>query len=213
MKKISKIIFIILSIILIKLVTTFTINEVIIRNYNNNIYNSFLIKFLYLLNFDQSYIAYYNEGNILYKTEEYDIAIEKYKKALEKNPPQNLVCDIRINLSLSMIKQIDSYDYTITYNQLEEAKNNLYNNNCASPIDDNGYSQNAEILEEEIKNLQEEISNPSNTNPPNNKKEEENYSNIEKKLKEINKEANANRQIDMSFYENMWNGSYLEKKW
>ena len=62
MKKILKIIFIILLIILIKLILSFSINEIIILNYNNKVYNKTLIKILYILNFNQPYIAYYNEG-------------------------------------------------------------------------------------------------------------------------------------------------------
>lgn len=121
------------------------------RNNLNDTNNKTLVKALYLFNFNQPYIAYYNDGNILYKTEKYDQAIKKYQKALTKNPPQKRVCDIRINLSLAIIKKIDYTNYETAFNELEEAKNNLYNNNCASATDSSGNSQDAEKLEEEIK--------------------------------------------------------------
>lgn len=219
MKKILKLIFTISLIIFIKLTFIFVLNEIIILSYNNNIYNSFLVKGLYLFNFNQSYIAYYNEGNILYKKEYYDKAITKYNKAINNNPPQEKVCDIRINLSLAMIKNINSKDYKTIYNQLEDAKGNLYNNNCASPIDDNGYSKEAEKLEEEIKKLQNQLNNSSQDNSKdddnddddeNNEKDE--YSKIEDELKQNEKEANANRQSDMSRYENMGDYSYYSGK-
>ena len=84
MKKILKITLIKLLLILIKLILSFSINEIIIRNYNNSIYNSTLIKSLYILNITEPYIAYYNEGNILYKKENYKEALNKYNKALKK---------------------------------------------------------------------------------------------------------------------------------
>lgn len=216
MKKTLKILSIILSLILLRLLISFTVNEIIKINYNNNIYNSHLVKTLYLFNFNQPYIAYYNEGNILYKTEKYDDASKKYRKSLEKNPPQSKVCDIRINLSLTLIKQIDSSNYKTVYNKLEEAKNNLYINNCASETDDSGYSNDAEKLEEEIKKLQSELNSSPSSNPSNDKDKEpedkKDYSDIEEKLKEIEKDSNASRQSDMDIYENMGDYSYYSKK-
>lgn len=223
MKKILQLVLIILGIILIKLIFTFSINEIIIWNYNNNIYNTTLIKLLYPFNINQAYIVYYNDGNLLYKKEKYTEAIEKYNKAITKNPPQNKICDIRINLSLAMIKEIDnSYDYKAAYDQLEDAKNNLYNNNCANSVDSSGYSQDAEKLEEEIKELQNQLNNSSNSNKKqdneeqddNTDEEQEDYSDIEEELKEIEKQSNANRQSDMTTYENMGDYSYYSgKRW
>ncbi len=221
MKKSLKFVFIFLCIILFKFVTTYVINEVIIFNYKHNVFNSFLVKSLYIFNFSQSYVAYYNDGNILYKNDEYDSAMKKYKKAIEKKPPQNKVCDVRINLSLSIIKLIDSSNYKEAYDQLEEAKSNLYNNNCASQIDNSGYSEKAEKLEEEIKELQSQLSNSSNNSQvgtSNNENSEDGDdeidSNIEEKLKEIEKNSNASRQSSMQEYENMGSYSYYSgKKW
>jgi tetratricopeptide (TPR) repeat protein len=222
MKKILKLIFVILGIIFVKLVFTFTINEIIIWNFNNNIYNTHLIKIFYPFNFNQSYIVFYNNGNLLYKKGKYTEAIEKYKKSIDKNPPQSRICDVRINLSLSMIKEIDdTFDYKAAYDQLEDAKNNLYNNNCANAIDNSGYSQDAEKLEEEIKKLQDQLNNSTNNNKKqdnreqeNNKEEQEDYSDIEEELKEIEKQSNANRQSDMTTYENIGDYSYYSgKRW
>lgn len=162
MKKILKMLLIICIIILIKLLLSFSINEIIILNYNNKIYNSILVKTLYIFNFNESYIAYYNEGNILYQKKKYDKAIKNYYKSIEKKPPQKKICDIRINLSLSMIKNISSTDYKTIYDQLEEAKGNLYKNNCANAINNKGYSQDAEKFEEEIKKMQNELNKESN---------------------------------------------------
>lgn len=220
MKKSLKVLVIFLCVILFKFIITYTINEIIIFNYNHNVFNSFLVKSLYIFNFNQSYIAYYNDGNILYQNEKYDTAINKYRKALEKNPPQSKVCDVRINLSLSIIKQVDTSDYKTAFNQLEEAKNNLYNNNCASQMDDSGYSKDAENLEEEIKKLQNQLNNSSNDSQNDDNDDEDNNddeeidSNIEEQLKEIEKNSNSSRQSDMQDFENLGDYSYYSgKKW
>ena len=220
MKKSLKVLLIFLCAILFKFIITYTINEIIIFNYNHNVFNSFLVKSLYIFNFNQSYIAYYNDGNILYQNEKYDTAINKYRKALEKNPPQSKVCDVRINLSLSIIKQVDTSDYKTAFNQLEEAKNNLYNNNCASQMDDSGYSKDAENLEEEIKKLQNQLNNSSNDSQNDDNDDEDNNddeeidSNIEEQLKEIEKNSNSSRQSDMQDFENLGDYSYYSgKKW
>ena len=219
MKRILNVLFIILLVILIKLIIMFSLNKIIINNYNKGNYNTTLIKALYILNINQPYIAYYNEGNILYKSNNYSEAIKKYNKALEKKIPQNKVCDVRINLSLSLIKNITSTDNDIIYNDLEKAKNNLYNNKCANKDDDYGYSKNAEKLEEEIKKIQEELNEDPDNNNNKDKKDKNNDNNkkekeIEKELKKIEKKSNASRQIDLSAYENLDDFSYnTGKSW
>ena len=68
----------VLMIILVKLIMAFMVNEIIIYNYNNNIYNLNLVKSLYFLNFSQSYIAYYNDGN-LFERDDFYTVISKEK--------------------------------------------------------------------------------------------------------------------------------------
>ena len=215
MKKMIKIFFIINALILIRLISSLMINNIIKEDYKKQVYDSKLIKSLYIFNFNQPYIAYYNEGNILYNLEEYEKAKEKYEQALSKRPAKEKVCLIRVNLSLAIIKAID----TSAFNQLEEAKNNLYNNNCANPIDDSGYSKKAEQLEEEIKKLEEQLKNQTTNNNQVNK-ENKNESNkttdssVEAKLKEIEKKAYSSRQEDLTTSEELSDYSYYSgKKW
>ena len=219
MKKLLKILTIIFLVLFIKFSFTYTINEIIIYNYKNNNYNTKIIKLLYLFNFYQKYIVYYNEGNILYKTNNYEDAIKKYEIALNKKPPENKICDIRINLSLSIIKNINGDNKTEILDNLNKAKNNLYENNCANPIDDSGKSKDAEQLEEEIKQLEKQIKNNTNSNSSNNEPEEsspnnEDYTEIEEQLKENEQKSNANRQDELNIYENMGkNDYYTGKRW
>ncbi len=219
MKKILKFLIIVFLIIFIKLSFTYTINEIIIYNYKNDNYNATIIKTLYLFNFYQKYIVYYNEGNILYKTNNFKEAIEKYQISLTKNPPKNKICDIRINLSLSIIKNITGDNKTEILDYLNKAKNNLYEDNCASPIDNSGKSEDAEKLEEEIKQLEEQIKNNASSSPSSSDQDEpqendEDFNDIEEQLKENEQKANANRQNDLNIYENMGNHDYYSgKKW
>ena len=216
MKKILKLVFIIIIIILVKLVLSFIINELIINNYNNKVYNSNLVKVLYLFNYNEPYIVYYNNGNILYQKKKYDKAITKYNEAISKKPPQKRICDIRINLSIAMVKNIKSNDYNTVYNELEKAKNNLYNNKCANSIDDNGYSKEAEQLEKEIRQLQENLGSNTDPNPdkpdPDEPSDPKEDPEIENKLGEIEKRGRANREKDLPNYDG--NESYYTgKKW
>ena len=219
MKKIIKILLITILIIFIKLSFTYALNEFIIYNYNNGNYNTKIIKGLYFLNFYQKYIAYYNEGNILYRTSNYEQAIEKYETSLNNNPPKNKVCDIRINLSLAIIKNTDINNKTEALSNLNKAKNVLYENNCANPLNNKGESEKAEKLEDEIKDLEEQIKNNTSQSDPESDPNEqeptdEELSGIEEELKEKEKQSNAKRQNDLNNYESYGNYSYYTgKKW
>lgn len=64
--------------------------------------------------FQVSYTVKYNEGNRLYNEGSYSEAKEKYLEALKLNPKKEHECKIRINLALSILKdiQIGDNDYT-----------------------------------------------------------------------------------------------------
>ncbi|MEE3343300.1 MAG: tetratricopeptide repeat protein [Bacilli bacterium] len=211
MKKILKMLLIFLIVVLIKLVSTFMINGIIIFNYNHGIYNSMLVKSLYFLNISEPYIAYYNEGNIMYKKKDYDGAIKKYKEAISLNPPHDKVCDVRINLAMAMINNIDINNYNEAYDTLEEAIYVLYKDKCAGIDGDN---KEAQELEAEIEQLKEELNNNSNEKNNTEKKEpEEEESEVEEELKEIEKNSNGNRQEELNEYENMGGDYYSGKNW
>ncbi len=204
----------------LKLTFTFFLNEVIIHHYQNQNYQQNLIPFLYFINYPEPYIVYYNHGNLLFQNNQFKEAEKKYHQALKNNPPKQKVCDIRINLSLALIHQIDTNSNNKTIlKQLKQAKNNLYENKCASPIDNNGISKTAEKLEEEIKKLETKLNNSTNDpSNPNNKEEEsptqKEDSKLKEKLKEQEKEASTNRQSDLDAYQNLDNYEYYSgKKW
>lgn len=219
MRRKYKIVATLLLLILFRLTFSFIVNDIVINNYERGIYDTSLIKTLYLFNFNQAYIPYYNEGNILYKEGNYVEALDRYSKSLEKHPPQSKVCDIRINQSLAMIKLIDSSDSESAYNLLEEAKRNLYMDNCASEASDDGKSDTAEELEDEIQELQDELNGSSSGTDSSDKnqddeqqseEEKEDYSDIEEALKEIEKNSASSRQSDLDLYKN-WENTYYYK--
>ena len=210
MRNILKIICGFLIILFLRFFLSFIVNEYIIFNYNRGVYNEFLVKTLYLLNINQSYIAYYNNGNILYQLNNYDEAIKYYEKSLMKNPPKSKVCDIRINLSLALIKNINSDDPKLIYNQLELAKENLYKDNCADSNGDKGESADAEEFEDKINKLQDEY----NSNSTGEDQIEIDDSNIEDELRNIQSTARSSREEDLSAYENLSKYSYYSgKRW
>ena len=221
MKRFLKILIIIFSVILIKLVLFTVLNETIKVNFHNGVYNSKLIKVLYFLNVNESYIVYYNDGNLLYKKNNYDEAIKKYDESLKRKPPKKRVCDIRINKSLAMVNRIKSKDNKTIYDELEKAKENLYEDGCANKEDDNGESEKAEGLEKEIQKLQDELDNSSSSDDSDDQNQTDNSENenddtkyVEQDLKEIQKEASQSREEDMKNSEYIGNFKYYSgKRW
>lgn len=205
----------IFSITLLKFALTYVSNELIISDYNKNKYDNNLIYTLYFLNVSEPYIVYYNHGNLLYRLEKYDDAIDKYETALTKSPEKDRVCDIRINLSLSYIKTIDENDRSSALNILSKAKDILYEDDCASIEDDRGESKQAEKLEEEIKKLEAELKEGEeengNSNNNNNNNEEEKpveEKSVEEQLKEIQRQSHQSRQEEMEYNNALENYSY-----
>lgn len=217
MKNGIKVLLFITCILFLKFFSTFFINQIIIKDYSQQKYDTNLVESLYIANISEPYISYYNHGNLLYQTKEYQKAIDKYKIALKKNPPKEKVCDIEINLSITIIATIDVNNTEDALSKLKEARNVLYENNCANKNDNNGNSEKAENLKEEIKKLEEQLKSNTNKNDPkeeeeNKKPDEKEEKNIEEELKENRQKANQNRQDQLQYFENSINGSYYYGK-
>ncbi len=217
MKKIKITITILISIILIKISGTYLLNEIIIHQYNNKKYNTNLIKLIELTNINEPYIVHYNKANILYKQKKYDQAIREYETALERNPKKDRICDIRINLSIATVSNITDLDNEKIKNSLSKAREILYENHCADPNDNSGKSIDAEITEEEIKKLENELEKEDNDNSKNSSNEQNNTEDqkekdIEEQIKETNKNANRSRQSNLDNYKNMSDYNYYSGK-
>lgn len=152
MKKILMAVWIVFVLFFICFSVNFAANEIMIDKYHEGIYEE---NNLDIMGFTQPYIEPYNKGNIYFQKGNYEKAIEEYQKALEKNPPHDRECMIRINLALAMVTPINPEEVTEdnleeTINILEEAKDVLTIHGCANENDHNGHNEEAQTLKDEI---------------------------------------------------------------
>lgn len=223
-KKILTIIEVILLIILIKLFSTFLLNGIFIAKYNKEKYDLNDLKILSLINFPESYIFHYNQGNVLYQNGKYDEAIEEYYTSLEKNPPERKECSIRINLALAKLKTLKSETEENKKKNIEilkQARKILCENGCANENDSNGHNEKAQELKDDIdkklKELESEQEDDDNKGDDEKKgdKEKDNNSKgnnktkeAEEKLKKLQEEALGERQKELEVNERLWSNDY-----
>lgn len=119
MKKILKINLTILSVLFFYYILRISINILGITTKNHNLINK-----LYIININEPYVAYYNNGNIYYKERNYKRAIKEYKKALILNPPNNKICIIKRKLFKSIINNTNNLE------NINTIKNRLINDKC-----------------------------------------------------------------------------------
>lgn len=219
MRKVLTFIYLFILIVFLKLVITFVINEMYISKYNKGDYDKNLVKSLFVLNFSERYIAYYNYGNLLYQIGYFEDAINEYNKALELKVPEDRVCDIRINLSLSMTNLVnDNMDKEEQIKLLEEAQKVLYEDDCADPNGGGGSSSDAEELDEKLEEKQDEIEEGQGEDENNkgDKTDEEKEEDQKKhdELEDRNDSANESRQEELDEMEDYDDYEYYNgKKW
>lgn len=97
----------------------------------------------------EPYIAYYDLGTAFIKDSKFTEAEAELRDSLSNNPPQEKLCQVRVNLSYSIEKQgdeaVNSRQYDKALLLYGRAEGVLYEDNCASKKDDgNGEDQNAE---------------------------------------------------------------------
>lgn len=133
--------------IAIKFLTTFILNEIFINKYENGEYDAAPIEVIMLMNFPEGYIAHYNLGNSHYKNGAMEAAEEEYLKALETVPSEK-VCDVRLNLGLTMVAMIDKNSDKLR-EELEMITETLLEDGCADK-NGNGKHDSAQKLYDEI---------------------------------------------------------------
>ena len=235
MKKLYIALTIILSLILIKLVVTYSINQKVITEYEKGIYRKDLISFLKKTNWNEPSIVHYNEGNIYFQEKNYKKAIKCYKKALNKKPNKKQICDIRINITLALLEESkNTTDTDELLKELKKARENLYNDHCAEEYSDQGDSLEAEELEQDIKDQEQELEENKKNNKDNKdekeqeqkeqkqkeqqeqKPEEYEETEEEKKTREeiqsINKGAKQSREGELSDYKGLNDYQYYSGK-
>lgn len=221
-RKILIAIYIILILITIKLFSNSIINHFLINKYNNGQYSEKQAKSLTYLNYIQSYVAYYNYGNILYQNGEYEAAIEKYKKALKGNIPKDKECNIRINYALSICKTVQ-----VNEKEQDSIKNAIKTYEAAIEIltekSCDLHNQKAQKLkkdiQKEINRLKKLLENKDDNNSNDNKDEKDNKTKndtetIETKIQDIKVDATKEqRELEnqYKYYTKNFNGN--KKNW
>ena len=227
MKKLI-IIYILILFIFLELLLVFALNQNFISNYNEGIYDIDKIELVRKLSL-LSYIPYYNKGNAYYRKDDFDSAIEQYKKALELHPPEKKECSIRINLALAMFYKINfkvktQEEINEIIKKIDEIKDILIEDGCAHRDDNNGHSSEAQKLKNELDMIQEALSSAEpNEEPDDNddggddQKEEPQQpqeNSKEKQLQEIQKEGMNERNNYMKYKESSMNYDYYKgKRW
>lgn len=227
MKKVLIFLYVFLLVAFFELVITYFINELYISKYEKGEYEKGLVKSLFVINYLERYIPYYNYGNYFYKTGDYDNAALEYEKALEKGVPKKRVCSVRINLSLALTNTVtDDMTEDEKIAIYERAKEVLYEDNCAQAgSGEGGESEEAEQLEDEIEEKEQEAKEDKGEEEE--EKEDEGEGEEEKTEKEQeeekssevderNKDAGKNRQDKLDEYKDREENSgnyYSGKKW
>lgn len=192
-RKIAIVIYIFLITLALIFLCSIAINNIVIKSYNKGQYLENQAELLTYINFQKSYVANYNYGNILYQNGEYEKAIEEYKKALKTVFSFEKECTIRINYALSICKtvQVNETNQESISNAIEtyeSAIEVLTENDCDT------YNQDAKTLKEDIqaeidrlKSLQTDTENKQDDNEQS--EEENNEEDIEEKIQNIKEEA------------------------
>ncbi len=136
------------------------INKIYLINYQNGRYSEFPENLLVPVELGENYVAPYNVGNVKYQQGDYEMAARYYYTALQKNPPEEKECMVRINLALALLHTypFDTMDME-NEAEVEEALKVLFTargflteNGCASEEfgTADGHSAEAEKLKHDI---------------------------------------------------------------
>ena len=140
----------------------------------------------------------------IYEYSRQDKFKEEYEKAIELKPSEEKECDIRVNLALAKLQEIED-DYDLSDSKIEEtldilddARDILLENDCATN-DNDGHDDDAQDLkndiddfEDSLRRKQEETKKGDSDKDENNKKDEDDSKGREK-IKEDKDGAYENR--------------------
>jgi tetratricopeptide (TPR) repeat protein len=143
------------------------VNHNFVSAYNKGDYSSEQENTLLKMNFPESFVPYYNLGNVAYKYGDYNSAISYYTSALENYPPEGKDCKIRINLALAMCNTID-FNHLDSQEKIDtalfilyKARDVLLEKGCAVNEEGQvGHDADAQQLKEDIDRMIEKLENP-----------------------------------------------------
>ncbi len=213
---------------LVLLSVNYICNRQVISNYDKGIYENSDVN--EILGFTQPYVYHYNQGNIYYNNGDYEGAEEEYRSALKRHPGGDRDCMTRINLALSIVKQVDVENITEdnlddTLKLLDDARDILVENGCAHRDDEDGHNKDAQTLKDEIDAFEEQLKqtvsdqqknggsgkkDQPDTSKDDDGKDESGVSDDEKKIKEklqeIQGDSLKQRNSEMDTYETYKDG-------
>ena len=140
-------------------------NHVFVKAYEEGEYLKEREEKLLTLNVPESYLPYYNLGNVAYENGEYTSAVGYYTQALNLFPMGEKECDVRINLALAMCYGIDwenmssqeSVDTALLV--LYKARDVLLENDWATEDGVSHRDDDAQQLKEDIDKMIEQLKN------------------------------------------------------
>jgi tetratricopeptide (TPR) repeat protein len=148
---------IVLSIILVKLIVKVTLNNSFIKQYEKGLYTSSGLDINSIVNIYEPYIVKYNYGNYFYKNGEYEKAYEKYVSALKHRIPDDRICKVKINTSLSLVMQLESKKTRDEQNALLDKAASYLDDDCndKAPQEDQKTAEELRQIIEKLRNNQE----------------------------------------------------------
>ncbi len=159
MKRFVAAIWTLIAIFLVILLLADYSNNKLIENFNNGKYEQNPMGFLGIT---EPYVNYYNRGNVYYALGQYELAEEEYEQAMRSELQERQDCRLRVNYALSMVEQINPNEITEENLDevlaiLDEARDVLCENGCASRDDNSGHYPDAQTLKNEIDEFERQL--------------------------------------------------------
>ncbi|MBR1796930.1 MAG: hypothetical protein IJ757_02815 [Clostridiales bacterium] len=152
MKRVLAAIWTVLAMLLAIFILADYSNNLMISKFEQGVYEQNSLGFL---GFTEPYVNHYNRGNIFYSLHQYESAEEEYKLAMESELDDPMECRLRVNYALSLVERIepsliteDNLDDVLAL--LDEARDILCEDGCASRNDNSGHYPDAQTLKNEI---------------------------------------------------------------
>ena len=185
-KKITLVVIIVLSLILIKLTIKVLLNDSFIEQYNNGEYSSGSLDINEIMNLYEPYIVKYNYGNYYYKSKEYENAYNKYLEALDYSIPDDRICKVKINTSLSLVMQVEKMTNRDEQNKILNKAKSYLDEDCGSmaPLED---YETAEELKKIIDELLKSEGKKDNDKKDDDKKDNQEKDDLDDKIDDIEK--------------------------
>ena len=213
-------------VIAVSIIGRVIINHGFVRAYDTAQYKTKNEEKLLYLNFPESYLPYYNLGNVCYEKKEYDKAVGYYQKALKLYPQPDRECSIRINLALALCNTIDFYDLDSQEKIdtalfiLYKARDVLLENGWAVEEGENYRDKDAQQLKEDIDKMIDKLKNPDQSQQQEQQQEEQQqnggggggFSNKENKQKEKLDDNKKNAMEERKKSEQQYENDQKEKE-